>query len=330
MPRRLYTVQNLIDETRSTIDETNQDSVSDITDILPALNRGLDYAGSLLASRYPDPFLRTTQLILSPSNAEYDIPEDCFEDRVLRIDFVDTSGHVVGQCTRVSYYDFNKYKSIQSGPIPEVYSIFGRRIRFNRPPSSQYQANVEYMRQPEQLMVPQGRITAINRTSNYIILDETGSDLTSETDQLESYINVCDAQTGIVKWSGQIQIIDNNQLTFRTTPTRTSVLERTISGTMPDESDDPTIELDDIICVVNGTAVLEFSQPLSNYLIEFASAQMQRKLGANPEGISPDQAILSKFEDRITSTAGGRETTRRVQNRSIYNRVPRRRIITQR
>lgn len=329
MPRRLYTSADLISEVRSLIDESNQDSVSDTNDILPALNRGLDYATSLLATSYPDPFITNSTIDFEANETEYDIPEDCFEDRILKIEIALDDGSYE-PVDRVSFYDIGKLQSNYKSNCPMAYAIEGRKIIFNQPGSSSYSARVKYMRQPEQIVLPQGRITVINRASNYVVVDEAGEDLTSETDQLDSYVNICDAQSGLVKWSGQLQLIETDRLTMRSSPTRPLVLNRTIQGALPavDAEADVNIELDDIVCNVRGSAVVQFSQPLNNYLIEFAVNQLAGiKLGGD---VQADQDILDRFEKQVKSTWGGRETTRRIQNRSRVSRRPRRRILTQR
>lgn len=332
MPRRLYTSQDLVNECRSLLDESNQDSVNDTTDILPALNRGLDYASSLLATSYPDPFITDIIVDFESNETEYEMPEDCFEDRVYKIEIAvsinNGTPNYYESVERVSFYDMGPLQTTAATPFPEFYAIIGRKIRFNRPGRSGYKFRITYMRQPEQIVLPQGRITVINLPGNYVVVDGAGVDLTTETDQLDSYVNICDAQSGVVKWSGQLQLIETDRLTFRAAPTRTLVLNRAIQSALPITGADPNIELDDIVCGVRGSAIIQFSQPLNNYLIEFAVNQLAGiKLGGD---VRQDEAILDKFEKQVKSSWGGRETTRRIQNRSRTTRRPRRRIITQR
>lgn len=321
MPRRQYTVADLVAEVRSCIDESNTDSVDDNEDILPALNRGLDYAAGTLATQYPDPFLRYWELDLLSGVQEYDMPEDCFEDRIMRIEMSDSGTFYPVE--RISILDLGRTETASSSPFPDFYAVVGRKIRFNRKPSGTFNARVWYMRQPEQLVLPQGRIVTIDLPSNVLLVDEVGSSLVEETDQLNSYVNVVDAQTGLIKCSLQIQSILDNQLTFRTSPTRSTVLNRDISGDMDLF---PEIGLDDVICNVRGTAVPELSQPLSNFLIQFAVSDINiSKFGADA---AAEEVRLQKFEKPVSTVWANRETTRRVQRRSPHlGRTPRRYII---
>lgn len=307
MPRRLYTTQNLLDECRSQLDESNTDTVDDSKDLLPALNRALDYAGSILAKRYPDPFIKQSILPLVGGQNEYDIPEDCFEDRVLKVEL--NTNNQFWEIRRLSFYDAGKFET-GTASVPEAYSIVGRKIRVLPSPTGSHSLRIWYFRQPEELVAPQGRITVVNTAGNYIVVDTAGADLSTESDTLESYVNIVDGQTGAIKFTGQIQSIDESRIMFRTTATRASatVLNRPVELTLP-----TSIELDDWICSVRGTCVPEFSQPVSNFLIQYTVAEITRKLGGDAQ---TEDKILDKFEKQVGGTWSGRENTARIQNRS--------------
>jgi hypothetical protein len=234
MPRILYTTQNLIDETRSLLDELNQDAVDTERDILPALNRGQDFAFDILARVYPEPILVNAVLDIDGQVADYDIPEGVFEDRILKVEFGVPSGNPQGgrtyrECQRVSFRDISNYESASVTNIPYYYCIFGRTIRFVPTPSGTYDARIWYLRNPEKLSSPQGRVTRMNQAQNYCILDEAGSVLTTESDQLGSYVNWVDGQTGEIKATLQIGSIIENKVTFRSSPQRSTVVNRTVS-----------------------------------------------------------------------------------------------------
>ena len=305
MPRRLYTVADLVLAVRRQTDEANVDSLDDAQDIIPCLNRGLDYAGSVLAKRYPDPFLKQAAIPLIALQQEYDIPEDCFEDRILKVEL--NVNNTFYDLRRVSFYDVGRADG-GTATDPSIYAIVGRSIRISPASSGIHSLRIWYFRQPEELVAPQGRITAINPVGNYFIVDVPGADLSTESDTLESYINIIDGQTGVVKCTGQIQQLQDSRITIRTLPTRTTVLNRTVATTLPD-----TIGLDDYVCNVRGTCVPEFSQPLSNFLIQYAVAEIARKLG----GDAPTEAqVLEKFEKQVSGSWSGREGTTRIKARS--------------
>lgn len=324
MPRRLSTVDDLVSEIREQLDELNVDAVDTQNRILPTVNRAQDYAFDTLSRRYPDPYIAHATVQLT-TDQEYDLPEDCFEDRINRLEIITSQGAngqvTVEECRRASYYDAWKYESRSPTAVPPVYLIVGRKIRFPQAPTGTYSARIWYVLEPEQAVLPQGRITAYNQPGNYIIVDTLGDDLSTEADTLESYVNLVDGQTGIVKWSGQISVIDAQQITFRSTPIRDEVLNRTIEGTLPLASDEPTVGLDDYICNIRGTCIPP-SGALRNFLVEFTVAEIVRSLGGDA---ATEEQILNKFERQIEKYGTARETTTRIQRRSGAYGGPRRR-----
>jgi len=329
MPRRLSTIDDLVSEIQEQLDELNIDSVSIPNRILPTINRAQDYAFDTLARRYPEPYLTHAPLVLTTAQ-EYDLPEDCFEDRISRVEIVTSEGSN-GQITtvevrRVGYYDAWKFESRNPSATPPVYTVVGRKLRFPTAPTGTYPARIWYVLEPEQAVLPQGRITAYNQPGNYIIVDTLGDDLSTEADTLESYVNLVDGQTGTVKWTGQISVIDAQQITFRSSPIRTSVLNRTVDGTLPTSSETPTVGLDDYVCSIRGTCIPP-SGALRNFLVEFTVAEIVRSLGGEA---ATEEQVLDKFEKQIEKYGTARETTMRIQRRSsAWGRTHRRWFPTQ-
>ena len=157
--------------------------------------------------------------------------------------------------------------------------------------------------------MPQGRVTVINSSLNYIIVDEASGDLTTESDRLASYVNVIDGQTGEIKGSLQIQSIVDNKITFKAHPTRTSVFNRDISTSLQGIE----IQQDDYICAIDGICVPYFGRPTSNFLIQYAVAEITRKLGGSAE---TEENILKKFEQQVERTWAGRQQELRVKKKS--------------
>lgn len=307
----LRTVQNIVDEVRSQLDEENRDSVSTESDILPSLNRAQDFAFDILARKYEEPILAYTTLTLVGGQSEYDIPENVFEDRVQKLEVAIPvgAGFNYRELQRISYRDIANYESGSNSSVSWYYCIIGRKIRIVPPPDGLYNIRMWYLRNPEKLVLPQGRITIVNMPSNYVTVDSAGSDLTTETDELGSYVNVIDGQTGEIKGSAQIQILSNNRITFRTVPTRATVLNRTIEG---DLADIVPVQ-DDYLSPIDGTCVAYFGKPVTNFLIQFAVAEISRKLGGESD---KEENILSKFEKQVERTWAGRETTLRIKKKS--------------
>src|ERR1043166_4493882 len=162
MSRLLYTVSNLVSEVRQQLDELNSDSVDTTLDILPSLNRAQDYAFDVLARRYKEPILAPADLTLVGGQAEYDIPENVFEDRILKIEAAIPSGvgarRTYREIDRIGYNDLTDYESASQTNVPYYYCIYGRTIRFVPTPTGTYSTRYWYLREPEKLVLPQGRI----------------------------------------------------------------------------------------------------------------------------------------------------------------------------
>lgn len=313
MSRLMYTTDDLVAGVRSLLDELNQDSVDTVTDILPSLNRALQYGMDTLARKYPEPMLTHSVLDLVGGQAEYDIPEDCFEDRLLKVEIQIPSGqggtgYTYRKVERISYRDLSDYESSITTNLPIYYCVIGRKVRLLSTPSGTFPARIWYLREPEALVLPQGRVTHINAPATYVIVDTAGADLSTESDQLASYINVIDGQTGGVKATLQMSNITDDKISFRTSPLRTTVLGRTVIGTLPTD-----IAEDDYLCSVVGSCIAYPSSPLGNFLIEFTVAEMTGKLGGDRVA---EEQILDKFEKQLERIWVGREKQMRVQKKS--------------
>lgn len=318
---RLVTVDSLVEAVRSQLHETNVEAVDTVIDILPALNRAQDFAVDIYSRYYPDPYLTHAVLTLSGGTQEYDIPDEAFEDRILKVEM--SIGNSLGRPTyrevqRIAFTDISNYESASVSSIPYYYAVVGRKIRFVPVPSGTYNSRIWYIREPEKMVLQQGRVTVINITSNYLVVDQLGGDLQTTTDQLQSYINVIDGSTGEIRSTHQIQSLTGNRITIRTTPARSSVLGRTVTGVLPD-----TIEKDDYVCVVEGSCVPFLNSPTSNFAVQYAVNEMTRKLGGD---VTPEVQMLKDLEDQVTRTWTGRETTLRVTKRSPIFGVTTRRL----
>jgi hypothetical protein len=76
---------------------------------------------------------------------------------------------------------------------------------------------------------------------------------------------------------------------------------------------------DDYICVAEGTCIPYLGAPTSNFLIQYAIAEISRQLGVQSQ---EEEAILAKFEEQVKRTWAGRETVIRVAKRSQAFGVP--------
>lgn len=313
------TTNDLIAAVRSCIDERNQESVNDERDILPSLNRAQSFAADILARKYEEPLLSYYTLTISGGKQEYDIPEDAFEDRILKVEF--DLNRIYTEVKRIMYRDITYFESPVRTAVPLYYVIIGRKIRFVSAPNGTFNARIWYIRMPEPLNLPQGRIASVNEGSNYILVDSIGADLTTETDQLKSYVNIVDAQTGTIKGSFQVKNLLNNKIEFKTTPTRSSVQNKTISTSMTGLD----IQPDDYICLIGGTCVPLNYQQFQNFLIQYSGAEMLRKLGTSQ---GKEEEILQKFEQQVERLWVGQEQELRVAKRNRIWNLPYRRWFT--
>jgi hypothetical protein len=309
MARPLYTVEQLAESVRARIDELNRDSIDTERDILPALNRALEYAVDIYAKHYPDPFLAYTALDLD-SKQEYALPEDVYEDRILKLE-TKVTANSYQEIQRISYRDVTAYETEATTPTPYYYAVVGRKIRLIPPPSGSYDARLWYIKYPEQLVLPQGRITLVGGNNQYVVVDNIGADLTSEIDQLNSFINIVNSRTGEIKGTFQIAGLDDGRITIRSTSSqgRTEIYGKEILFSFANLD----IEKDDYVCVASGTCVPYLASPTSNFLIQYAVAELSRQLGVNSV---EEEQVLAKFEQQVQRTWAGRETTIRVAKRS--------------
>lgn len=310
---RILTVDDLVDQTRSQLDELNEATIDTTTDILPALNRAQDYAVDILARNYPEPFLAYKTLVLTGTEQEYDIPEDAFEDRLQKVEIQQNGQNLFYEVERISYRDISLYETTSKSNIPYYYVLYEKKMRFIPAPSGTYNARVWYMKEPEQLVLSQGRINIVNEASNYIVVDNVGSDLSTESDNLASYVNIVDGQSGRVKASLQIKRLLDNRIEFKSSPIRSTVQNRTIDTDLSNLTSELTIEPDDFICSIAGSCVPQYKKPFFNFAVQYASSELKRKLGDSSVN---EETILQKFEAQVEHTWVKREQTQRVKKKS--------------
>lgn len=319
---RVLSTTELVSDVRSLLDEQNQSMLDDNTDIIPALNRAQDFAADILARNYDEPLLAKVEIPLLSNTAEYDMPADVFEERLQKVE-VDING-IFYEVKRLSYRDISMYETRSPTNIPYYYVLIQKKIRLIPRPTSAYPLRLWYIKEPDSLVQPQGRVTLVNPTSRYVIVDDVGPDLTTNSDDYNSYVNIVNGMTGDIKASLQIQSIEDTRITFKTVPTRTLVLGKTVSsGT---DLDTLNLQPDDYVCSIQGTCIPFMKKPLSNFLIQYAVAELTRKLGG--AGGDLEKKILEDFEEQIKRTWAGREHQLRVKKASKHWDLPIRRYYT--
>lgn len=296
-------VDDLINSVRSLLDEDNTATVNDDRDILPALQRAQDVCVNILTRKYNDPFVTHATLQPISGQSEYDIPDDAFEERLEKVE-VNRLG-LFYEIKRIDFRDISAFENTSQQNIPYYYCIVGNKMRLVPQPTGTYPLRIWYIKDPESPVKSQGRITLINASQNYLVVDSIGSDLTTSMDELNSYVNIIDGSSGIVKQSLQIQSIQGNKVKFKSVPTRSSVLNKTISSSI-----DSSVEEDDLICVVSGSCVPRFKKAVAHYMVQFAVADIVRKLGGSTE---IEEKVKKEFETMVEKEDKGRETSTRVR-----------------
>lgn len=325
----MYTVDELIQQVRFSIQEANTSQVSDQV-ILDKLNKAKNYAYDKMAKHYPDPLIDFVDI--TTSDLELDIPETAFQDRVLKVEYFEPSSGRYLLIKRTTYRKLGDFSINSPRQYPDVWATYKRKIRFASP-YTERTIRIWFIKDIGKLVKQQGRVdsivpsvpadpeaippTAAERP--YITVDQIGPDL-SVSDTYKKYVSVIDSSTGELKVSLQLESLDNPQIIFKESPTRDTVLNVPVSGEEVLDAEDPVIELDDYICELGGTCVVYFEEPMINFMMQYATNEIREDLGTIKSG---QDGKLRKFEEDIIDTKAGRETTRRRQNTSALWRSSR-------
>jgi hypothetical protein len=314
----LITADTLVEEVRSLTNELNQDSLQTVRDILPALNRAQEHMMAILAKHYPEPYLKEAEFTVSNGQSKYSIPEDAWSDQVTKIEMLAPNKNYRYEVERAAYRDATKFRADSRPNTPYYYIIHGRFVEFIPAPSGAYDATMWYLRAPERLVLQQGRITHIDAANNRIQVDAIGGDLSTTVDNLASWINIIDGQTGEVKATAQIKSTTGTQnITFKSN-TDDTILNRTVTKdltTVLDIDGNLNIQKNDYICSVEGTCVPYFFQPAKNFIVSHAAADCGRAIGVPSESMYAER---DKFEKEIKDTWTGREASIKIKNNSPH------------
>jgi len=302
----LFTTDDLVSQVREQIQETNTTTISDQT-ILNAINRGNSFAWDIYARHYPDPLIVREQVTLD-ANGAFPIPDSAFEQRLQKVEL--EQGGVSYEMERINYRRTTPYRNNVTGTRAGYYSIRGRTVELLPKPGAGYSFYAYYVRRPDQLRLQQGRVSSITPSVSgvsdaSIVVDVLGTSV-SASDPYLKYVNFVDSRTGEVRGSAEIKSISDTQITFKQNPTRTSVEGRTISGDVPSD-----LEIDDYITDITGSCVVFLQQPTTNFLIQYAVAEIRRALGYDT-GIETN--VLREFEKQVEHTWAGREVSLRVKH----------------
>jgi hypothetical protein len=301
------TVNDLISEVRSGIDEQNVEDISDAK-ILAALNHAQRVGANKLLKNYDELFL-TERDVVTTEATQYAMHESIYGSRLERVELIRDG--LPYELVRVSYRNAHRYQSRARSAHPTQYTIVERAYRPLPAPTAGLTLREWFIRTPETLVASQGRITTINTAENYVLLDAVGSALTTDATNLYNYINFVDKRTGRVKGSAQINAVDSaaKKITIKTASlSRADVLGKTIAVALPAD-----LAPDDYICVVHGTCVPEFMDAHVDYLVQRAIVRIKRHLG---EPTNEEYSDMKDQEQDLKNTWVGRESTLQVKRRN--------------
>jgi hypothetical protein len=304
MSVRLLTTEDLIDDVRSLMGESNDAAIDDLADVLPALNRAQDFAANILARRYEEPLLAFASRTTVSGQASYDFPDDVLEDRLQKLE-VARPGGTFEEVKRISYKDATLYRTAGLTARPLYYCIIGRTYELIPAPASGIQLREWFLQDVPALVLPHGRILSVSGAS--ILVDELRNDPATTTDDLKAFMNLVDGKTGRIKGSFQASSLngDDDLVTTSAVPTRATVLGRTISALSALDA-----QPDDFICPIGGTCIPVLKKPISNFLTAHAHAALTRTLGGEHEALTQ---VQKDFEDQLKTSFVNREQMSRVK-----------------
>jgi hypothetical protein len=292
----------MLDELRAAVEEENSVQIRNDYNLLPILNRAHEVAYKVLAQVYPDPI---SEFIDIPVTSQtINIPETVGMDKIYKSYWVDGAGRKIVNCNRAGLQHFSDTDATGSSNFPAEYVLYGRKIRFSSAPNGTLR--MWYMTKRESLVEPIATIDSISGTDTLLISDlDDQIDFTAS--RLSSYVNIVDATTGIIKATVQVRSSDSNNIVIRTSPDRSSVLNRPISSDLTTLIDISgmavSVEADDLICPINGTAVLPYWDLVHGFVLQESIATLKRELGY---AYDVDQQLVTTFriDMRKAATAG--------------------------
>jgi hypothetical protein len=309
---RAFTVNDVVDEVRSLIDEYNTNQVDTTADILPSLRRAQEKAYQTLSRVYYEPIMDYVE-ITGVVTQEYKLPENIWEDKILRVEWIHTEGAVqrVSVCQNVPTHSLSVRQSgLTSTAAPELYTLFSRTLRFSGIPNGSRTLRIWKLREIETPVLVLGRITNTDYTTNTVYLTEVSEDFNPEgsLDNFDHYVNVIDGQTGEIRSTLQILSWDGTDtLRFKGTADRATVLNRTIAETI----DSITVSADDYICHIKGSCVLYFMEVVHGFIVQYSVAELKRKLGY---AYDVDQQLIKDFEADLKRAYMGRDSKMKIRH----------------
>lgn len=311
------TSADLLAQVRAQIDEANTETVTD-SDLYAALNRAQRKAANILVKHYEDMFLTFTTQQSTGGQDTYDIPANAFGRRISSV--LITFNNLEYPLKRAAFSDLHKFTSLAQVRIPSVYAMKGRSYVIKPMPNQGITFKLWYPAAPETVVKPLGRITSFNSTTNYVVLDAVDGTLTTDAPSLAAFVNLVDAQTGVIKATMQVASISGTQVMFKSAGlSLPSVYGRTVVTAIPDVAVTPTltshqaVNVNDYVCAVQGTCVPDLPEACLDYMVAYSVREIRRRLG---EAVGDENQFTKDLEADVQSQWSNREIRSRIMNRN--------------
>lgn len=306
-----YLVDSIIDEVRLICGESNVGGVDDAL-VLRLLNSAQEEAAQLLARYYPEPLLTYIDIPLTAS-PDYNVPENCFEGRVLKCEVITSTSSGAYPMIRRDYNDdlISAYSSVSTSQIPEAWIQIGstNTVRVFPVPYAGATLRMWYCKKPDDLVVSQGRIKSLPAGGVSVELDVIGDAITSNQDEDGSHVSVIDGQTGLRKAVLEVVSVSTttNVITFNLTPLTAEIEGETVSAPSFTAQG---IHVGDYVCIAPYSCLPNIRAPLIRYIVQYATAMVQTQLGADH---AVQFQMLQKLQKFVESMDSGKQSHRRVK-----------------
>jgi len=302
---RGLSVNDLADELRSLLDEFNDSNLDIERDVLPVFNDAQLVAFGVLSRSYPEPLLTPVDITVTSGTTTVPLPEAIFGDSLREVEWIDPNNYDRPRTSdQVILRKLSQNYASSIVAAPRMHSIYGRNIRFNQPASGQYTLRLWILREPDQIIKPFGRILNTDLTNNILYLTDTDTeyDVTSGDN---SYVNIIDGQTGLIK--GTVQILEWDEADtarIKLIPDSTTVMGKPVNG------DISSAERDDYLCFIKGTCVLQFSDIIRNFIKQYAIDRLKRNKLGYPYDV--DNKLVEDFKKDMKRAYMGRMSSLRI------------------
>lgn len=210
--------KEMIDRVRFNLLEFDENTISN-DNIISRLSQAYAIAYSHLVRSSDDWFSKTVYMDILPGVHEYDIPKEVYSRRIeqLEIPLAPNSPVIYQRLEKVPYKQLSRYVLLRVRTlIPSVWCQNGDKFYIAPVPQIGYRVRLIYTPNMTPLAYPIGRI--VEYSGDTLTLDSVYSDAVNGllSTPYNSFIGVCDYQTGNLKQIFQLTGISGNVLSIGT------------------------------------------------------------------------------------------------------------------